>query len=64
MIKPFLNESYNKSFNTWIYKKNILWNIFHKKSVKYYPRSFEHFGGNVKVESDLTSYAAKADLKG
>ena len=30
---------------------------------KYFPKPYHHFGGNVKVELDLSSYAIKADFK-
>ena len=29
----------------------------------YFPKLYKHFGGNVKVELDLSNYATKADLK-
>ena len=31
---------------------------------QYFPKPYDHFGGNVKVELDLSHYATKADLKG
>ena len=31
---------------------------------KYFPKPFNHFGVNVKVELDLSNYATKANLKG
>ena len=31
---------------------------------KYFPGPYERYGGNVKVELDLSNYATKSDLKG
>ena len=31
---------------------------------QYFAKPYEHFRGNVKVELDLSNYAAKNDLKG
>ena len=31
---------------------------------EYFPKPYKYFGGNVKVELDLSNYSAKADLKG
>ena len=33
------------------------------KMSQYFPKTYRSFGGNVKVELDLSSYAAKTDLK-
>ena len=33
------------------------------KMSQYYPKPYEHCGGNVKVELDLSDYATKNDLK-
>ena len=30
---------------------------------KYFPKPFRSFGGNIKVEVDLSNYATKTDLK-
>ena len=30
---------------------------------QYFPKKYEHFGGNVKVELDLSNYITKSDLK-
>ena len=34
------------------------------KMSQYFPIPHDRFGGNVKVELDLSNYATKADLKG
>ena len=31
---------------------------------QYFPKQYTRFGGNVKVELDLSNYATKTDLKG
>ena len=31
---------------------------------KYFPKPYKHFGGNVKVELDLSIYVTKADSNG
>ena len=31
---------------------------------QYFPKRYTRFGGNVKVELDLSNYATKTDLKG
>ena len=31
---------------------------------EYLPKPYKHFGGNVKVEIDLSNYPTKAELKG
>ena len=31
---------------------------------QYFPKQYTGFGGNVKVELDLSNYATKTDLKG
>ena len=36
--------------------------ILHKIS-QYFPKPFERFGGNIKVELDLSNCVMKADLK-
>ena len=33
------------------------------KMSQYFPKPYRSFGGNVKVELDLSSYPTKADLK-
>ena len=30
---------------------------------QYFPKPYRNFGGNVKVQLDLSSYATKVDLK-
>ena len=30
---------------------------------QYFPKSYEPFGGNIKVKVDLSNYATKTDLK-
>ena len=30
---------------------------------QYFPKPYEHFGGNIKVKVDLSNYATKTDLK-
>ena len=30
---------------------------------QYFPKPFKNFGGNIKVEIDLSNYATKTDLK-
>ena len=37
--------------------------ILHKMS-QYFPKPYNHFGGNVKAELDLSNYATKTDVKG
>ena len=32
--------------------------------IQYFPKPYGRFGGNIKVELDLSSYATKANLKG
>ena len=34
------------------------------KMSQYFPKPSDRFGGNIKVELDLSNYATKADLKG
>ena len=36
---------------------------FYKIS-QFFPRPYEHSGGNIKVELEFSSYGTKADLKG
>ena len=36
--------------------------ILHKM-IQYLPNPYKLFGGNIKIESDLSSYASKAELK-
>ena len=31
---------------------------------QYFPKPYEHSGGNVKIEFDLRNYATNTDLKG
>ena len=50
-------KGYDNSFNNWINKKLY-------KTSKYFPKPYNHFGGNFKVELDLSNYATKTDLKG
>ena len=45
-------------FKNWIDKRILC------KMSQYYPKPFDRFSGNVKVELDLSSYATKAHLKG
>ena len=33
------------------------------KLIQYFPKPYDRFGGNVKVELDVSNYATKADLK-
>ena len=47
---------YDKSFNSWIDEKDIKY-----KMSQYFPKPYRHFGGNVKVELDLSSYATGVD---
>ena len=47
---------YNSSFNSWIDNKDIV------SMSKYFPE-LKYLGRNVKVESDLSSYATKANSK-
>ena len=37
--------------------------ILYKKS-QYFPKPYDRFGGNVKVELDLSNYGTQTDLKG
>ena len=30
---------------------------------QFFPKPYDYFGGNIKVELDLSNYATKADLK-
>ena len=30
---------------------------------QFFPKPYNYFGGNIKVELDLSNYATKADLK-
>ena len=53
-------KGYDNSFNSWINKKR-----YYVKVIQYFPKPYEPFVGNVKVELDLSNYyATKADLKG
>ena len=49
-------KGYNNSFNSWIYKKDLIKRVstFHHIKV---------MGGDIKVELDLSNYATKTDLK-
>ena len=49
-------KGYDNSFDSWIDKKDTVW----KSEYFQKPKSL---GANVKVESDLSNYATKADLK-
>ena len=49
-------KGYNNSFNSWIDKKGSY------KMSQYFP-PYRSFGGNIKVELDLSSYATKSELK-
>ena len=49
-------KGYSNLFNSWINKKDILY------MSEYFPKS-NSLGANVKVELDLSNYAAKTDLK-
>ena len=50
-------KGYDNSFNNWINKKLY-------KMSKYFPKPYNPFGGNVKVELDLSNYTTKTDLIG
>ena len=55
--KPYVKwKGYDSSFNSWIDKKDIAPIIVYFPE----PKSLE---GRVKIELDLSNYAAKADLK-
>ena len=49
-------KGYSNSFNSWLNKKYIA------QMSEYFPK-LNSLGENVKVELDLSNYAAKADLK-
>ena len=53
-------KGYDNSFNSWI---DIYRYIFYKKS-QYFPKPYECFSGNIKVQLNRSNYATKADLKG
>ena len=45
-------------------KKMLLNETLSYKMSRNFPKPYDRFGGNVKVELDLSNYGAKADLKG
>ena len=47
-------KGYDNSFNSWIDKERL--------SI-YFPKPYEHFGGDVNVKINLSNYAIKANLK-
>ena len=51
-------KGFGNLFNSWIDKKDIVY-----KENQYVSKLCEHFGGDVKVELDLSNYVTKADLK-
>ena len=51
-------KSYDDSFNSSIGKTMSLYNMS-----KHFPKTYERSGENIKVESNLSNYATKADLR-
>ena len=51
-------KGYDNRVNSWIDKKRS-----HKKTSKYFPKSFRNFGRNINVKVDWSNYATKTDLK-
>ena len=51
-------KGYDSLFNSWIKMKDIT------RISQYFPEPYEHYGGNLRVELDLSNYATKDDLKG
>ena len=51
-------KGYDNLFNNWIKMKDIT------RISQYFPEAYEHYGGNLRVELDLSNYATKDDLKG
>ena len=45
-------------------QKMLLNEILLYKTSQYFPKPYDRFGGNVKVEPGLSNYVTKADLKG
>ena len=69
--KRYVNwKGHDNSFNSWIDKnciklfKMIIVLYVLYKIIKYFPIPYKPFGGNLKVELDLSNHAAKADLYG
>ena len=55
-------KGYDKSFNSWIDKKDLV--QFHCiKMSQYFSKPYEAFNGDINVKVDLSNYATKADIK-
>ena len=50
-------KGYDNLFTSWIDKKKTLYKIRHR----HFPKLYNRFGGNVKVELDLSNYARKGN---
>ena len=50
-------KGYDKSFNSWIDKKDLV------QMSQYFPKRYETFGGEINVKVDLSNYATKSVLK-
>ena len=57
-------KGYDNSFNSWIDKKRLNWLKFSCiKMIRYIPKTYEPFDGNINVKAVLSNYATKADIK-
>ena len=52
------SKDYDNQFHSWIDKKG------QNKTSQYFPKPFENYKENAKIELDLSNYATKSDLKG
>ena len=50
-------KGYDNSFNSWIDKKDLV------LMSQYFPKPYDHFGGNINVKVGLSNYETKTDLK-
>ena len=58
------------SFNSWIDKKDIVYKcllysiyVYYTKINQYFPKPYEHFNGNVKLELGRSNCETKSNLK-
>ena len=60
-------KAYDKSFNSWIDKKDLVWfywlQLHCTKMSQNFPKPYEPFGRDINVKVDLSNYATKADIK-
>ena len=52
----------DKSFSSWIDKKDLAW-FYCIKMSQYFLKPYEPFGGDINVKVDISNYATKADIK-